>query len=32
MKKVLGIGSCIVGLLLVVFGSIMKMKGWRCIK
>ncbi|MFR2835491.1 MAG: oxaloacetate decarboxylase [[Clostridium] nexile] len=26
MKKVLGIGSCIVGLLLVVFGSIMKMK------
>lgn len=26
MKKVLGIGSCIVGLLLVVFGGLMKMK------
>lgn len=29
MKKVLGIGSCIVGLLLVVLCNIMKMKGWR---
>ena len=26
MKKVLGIGSCIVGLLLVVFGGLMRMK------
>ena len=26
MKKVLGIGSCIVGLLLVVFGGLMRIK------
>lgn len=26
MKKVLGIGSCIVGLLLVIFGGLMRMK------
>lgn len=27
MKKAMGIGSCIIGVLFVVFGSVMKMKG-----